>query len=176
LKYYYWQLGESGAKRDCLGDKPLAMTDGCDIMFIMNSKMRNVVLVVVVVLGAGFTYFSATSFVPKMLVTLTKAAPATKVSFGSSYMLGSKILCKADGLDRCNVNVFLSDAESHPVPGKEVSLLAEGAKVSTLEGKSDQLGKVSFDLTSEVEGQVKVVALVDGVPMEKTVVVTFRGN
>lgn len=145
--------------------------------FMMKFKTRDMVLAAGVVLGAGFVYFSATYLVPKVLVTLTKAAPATKVSFSNSYMLGSKMLCKADGIDECGVNVFLSDADSRPVSGKDVSLMVgAGAEVSPQSGQTDQMGKASFALVSKTEGQVKVVASVDGMPMEKTVVVTFRGN
>ena len=143
---------------------------------MMKFKTKDMVLVAGVVLGAGFVYFSATSLVPKILVTMTKAAPATKVSFGNSYMLGSKVLCKADGVDNCVVNVFLSGVDSRPVSGKTVSLLAEGVEVSPVSSRTDQVGKASFALTSKIEGQVKVTASVDGVPMERTVAVTFRGN
>ena len=143
---------------------------------MMNSRTKSVLLAIAVVLGAGFVYFSATSLVPRMLVTLTKAAPATKVSLSNSYLLGSKILCRADGLDKCVVNVFLSDSDSRPVTGKAMSLSAEGAEVLPAVSKTDQSGKASFTLVSNIEGQVTVGALVDGVPMTKTVVVTFRGK
>jgi len=142
----------------------------------MNSKTRNVLLVVAVLLGGGFVYYSATSLVPRMLVTLSKAAPATKVSIQNSFVLGSKILCKADGVDKCSVNVFLSDSDRRPVSGKTVSLAAEGAQVSPESGLTDQMGKGSFDLVSKTEGQVKAIVSVDGVRMDKTVVVTFRGK
>lgn len=142
----------------------------------MNSKTRSALLVVAVLMGGGFVYYSATSLVPRMLVTLSKAAPATKVSLANSYVLGSKILCKADGFDKCSVNVFLSDSDRRPVSGKSVSLVAEGAQVSPEIGLTDQMGKGSFDLVSKTEGQVKAIVSVDGVPMDKSVVVTFRGK
>jgi len=137
-------------------------------------KTKDIVLVAGVVLGAGFVYFSATSLVPKILVTMTKAAPATKVSLSNSYVLGAKILCKADGIDKCAVNVFLSDADGRPVPGKGVLLSAEGADVTPQNAQTDQMGKAGFTLVSKVEGQVEVKALVGGVKMEKAVTVTFR--
>jgi len=143
----------------------------------MNSKTRNVLLVVAVLLGGGFVYYSATSLVPRMLVTLSKAAPATKVSIQNSFVLGSKILCKADGLDKCIVNVFLADKDYHPVSGKTVSMTAGGVAGAFAESKiTDQTGKSSFELTSKTDGQTEVLFSVDGVPMEKTVVVTFRGK
>jgi len=144
----------------------------------MNTKRRTGVLVGVSVLAVVFVYFLATSLVPKALVTLTRAAPATKTSMAKSYLLGEKILCKADGIDKCLVNVFLSDSSGRPVPGKSVSLSAGGidVEVSPVNGVSDQMGKVSFFLVSGAEGQSEVLASVNGVPMDKTVVVTFRGK
>lgn len=144
----------------------------------MISKRRNVVLVAVAVFGIGFIYFLATFVVPKILVTMTKAAPATKISMSNSYLLGSKILCKADGTDKCGVNVFLGDSEGRPVAGKIVALSTTGVEAEVLPEaqKSDQNGKTGFTITSNREGQVNVAASVDGTPMEKSVVVTFRGN
>lgn len=144
--------------------------------FMMNAKTKKIVMAIVVILGVGFVYFSATVLVPRVLITLTRAAPATKVSLPNSYLLGSKILCKADGVDGCVVNVFLGDSDSRPVSGKTVSLTALGAEVSPALGKTDETGKVSFFLTSKTESQVEVVALVDGTSMGKMVTVTFRGN
>ena len=67
--------------------------------------------------------FLATKVVPSVLVTLTKAAPASKVSVGNSYILGGKTLARADGEDKCVVNVFVLDKDSKGVKGVAVSLL-----------------------------------------------------
>jgi len=39
---------------------------------------------------------------------------------------------------------------------------------------TDDNGKIAYELTSLIEGQYRVEAMVDGVPVGKTITVTFR--
>lgn len=128
----------------------------------------------VAVLGIGFLYFMATYVVPRALVTLTKAAPATRVSFKTSLILGEKILAKADGKDSCIVNVFVMDDSGKGVAGKRVEMEAEGVKVTAKTEVTDKDGKMSFEITSTEERQYKVTATVEGVPLSRSLIVTFR--
>jgi len=123
------------------------------------------------IIGVIFVYFMAQSVVPKVLVTFTKAAPASKVSLSSSYLLGGRILAKADGIDKCTVNVFVLDASSKGVSGKLVVL--SGMK-EDIEVVSDMDGKAQFEITSDSEGQYELSASVDGVALGKSLKVTFR--
>ena len=66
--------------------------------------------------------FLAVKIVPSVLVTLTKAAPASKVSVTNSYVLGGKILARADGEEKCVVNVFVLDKDGKGIKGITVSL------------------------------------------------------
>lgn len=127
--------------------------------------------VVLGIIGIGFIYFMAQSVVPKVLVTFTKAAPASKVSLTSSYLLGGRILAKADGVDKCTVNVFVLDESSKGVSGKLVVLSGMG---SDLELMSDINGNAKFEITSATEGQYELSASVDGVALGKSLKVTFR--
>lgn len=123
------------------------------------------------IIGVIFVYFMAQSVIPKVLVTFTKAAPASKVSLSSSYLLGGRILAKADGIDKCTVNVFVLDASSKGVSGKLVVL--SGMK-EDIEVVSDMDGKAQFEITSDSEGQYELSASVDGVALGKSLKVTFR--
>ena len=126
-----------------------------------------------VVGGMLLSGFLAVAVVPKALVTLTKAAPTTKVSLTNSYVLGSKILAKADGKDSCEVNVFVLDADGHGLKDKTVSLTGvDGVKATTMKTGSD--GKITFKISSITEGQFEMTAAVSGVPLPKTIKVTFR--
>lgn len=128
--------------------------------------------VVLGVLGLGLVYFMATSVVPNVLVTLTKAAPATKVSLSKSYFIGGKLLAKADGKDDCVVNVFALDESGKGVNNKSVELMGMGTEaLSEITGVD---GKASFSLVSKIEGQFKLNATIDGVAVGKVVSVTFR--
>jgi len=121
-------------------------------------------------------YFVSAELVPRVLVTFTKAAPARKVSFANSYVLGSKMLVSADGKEACVVNVFVLDDRSQGVMGKNVTISSKDG-LQAVEGNSsltDDKGKATFEFTSMKEGIFELEASVDGVPMTQGVRVTFR--
>jgi len=82
-------------------------------------------------------------------------------------------LCRADGEDKCKVNVFLLDKDGKPVVGKSVSMEG-GAEIDTLNQLSDKDGKVSFEINSMIEEQVDMQATYQNVPLGSSVTVTFR--
>lgn len=122
--------------------------------------------------GMLFLGFMATKVIPKMFVTWTKAAPASKVSLADSYLIGGKILAKSDGIDKCVVNVFVLDSSGKGVKGTQVSLsgMSDGDK-EVLSGND---GKASFEISSAQAGQFTLSASIGGSPLSKTVKVTFR--
>lgn len=124
-----------------------------------------------IIAGFGFTLFLAITVVPKIFVSLTKAAPATRVSINDSYLLGSDILAKADGIDRSTVNVYVLDKNNKGVKGVQVSLSGLGQDMEALSGAD---GKAIFELTSTTEGVFELMASIEGVPLAKTLKVTFR--
>jgi len=123
------------------------------------------------VVGLGFVVFLATSVIPKVLVTMTKAAPTMKVSLSDSYLIGSKILARADGKDNCLVNVFVLDDTGKGIKGRQVSLSGMGNEELVISGED---GKAEFKMVSEKEGQFVLEASIDGIPLQKTMKVTFR--
>ena len=139
-------------------------------MDLKNNKYVNIGLVVT---ALGFTYFTASYLVPMALVTFTKAAPATTVSVNESRILGQKLLCKADGNDKCVVNVYILDSSDKGVAKKRVSMSGVTGIVAS-SASTDADGKAVFSMTSKVEGQFKLSADVEGVPLTQTISVTFR--
>lgn len=131
-----------------------------------------------VVIGFGLgslllTFVLATQVVPRAMITLTKATPASKIAISESRVLGEKILAKADGVDRCVVNVFLMDSSGKGVAGKKIVLV--GAKgIMVIKDVTDNDGKASFAVTSKDEGQFVLSASVGGSPLSRGVTVTFR--
>ena len=117
--------------------------------------------------------FLSVSIIPKALVTLTKASGSDKVVIKNSYILGQKILAKADGKDTCIVNVFLLDKNGRAVIGKTAEITGIDGVVK-MNDISDKTGKVVFEVASSIEGQFKLMATVDGVELPQTVTVTFR--
>lgn len=119
-----------------------------------------------------FILYLATSVLPKTLVTLSRASFSEKVAVSSSYLLGERILAKADGKDSCIVSVFLLDKNSKAVKGKNVELI--GMENISPSGVSDNDGKITFKLTSTEENQYRINANYSGQQLPQTIVVTFR--
>lgn len=118
-------------------------------------------------------YYLASKVVPQALVTVSQSAPGVTVSLVDSYVIGEKILARADGEDKCVVNVFLMDARGRAVPNKTVSLMGMSRIVAVSE-VSDNTGKASFEMRSTEEGQYRIRAEVEGVELPGGVTVTFR--
>ena len=124
------------------------------------------------ILGLIFVGFMAVKVIPNIFVTWTKAAPSTKVSLSNSYLIGGNILAKADGLDMCVVNVFVLDSNGKGVSG--VNVVLDGFDGGELQAVSDVSGKALFEVASKKEGQFVLRAIIGGVPLDKTLKVTFR--
>lgn len=137
----------------------------------MNKK--NSLMIVGLMLGMGVVYVTASQAVPRIMVTMTRAAPEKRIDIQSSYIIGENLLAKANGKDMCKVNIFVLDKNGMGVPGKRVELTgASGAR--TLNEITDKNGKVTYEVVSTVEGQFKLGANIEGVPMGKGLTVTFR--
>lgn len=125
----------------------------------------------ILLVGVVLIYLLAAVVVPRVLVTLTKAAPSTKVSLNNSYFIGGKILAAADGKEACVVNVFVLDATGKGIKGKGVELTGMAEPQTEMSGED---GKAVFEIKSTKEGQYPLKASIEGVPLQKTVKVTFR--
>lgn len=126
-----------------------------------------------VLMALVLVLFLATSVIPKALVTLSQASSPGRVVPAGSYIIGDKILARADGVDVCTVNVFLLDRSGKGVAGQRVELTGiEGVK--KINELSDKDGRVSFRLTSTKEGQFPIKASFNGTELSQTIVVTFR--
>jgi hypothetical protein len=122
--------------------------------------------------GIVFVGFLAIKVLPSAFVTWTKAAPASKVFIGNSYLIGGKILAKADGVEKCVLNVFVLDNSGKGVKGVAVDL--SGMVGNDMQSISGDDGKAVFEITSKNEGQYTMVAMINGSTLSKTVKITFR--
>ncbi len=143
------------------------------MIVIVISNKKKYLLIGLSVVGLLVIYYLSTQLVPRIFVTLTKAAPATVISATDSYILGDRILAKADGIDECRINVFALDKSGKGVEGKQVIL--EGLEdIEAVNQLTDKDGKASFKIRSKTEGQFTVVAIADGKTIPGGVKVTFR--
>jgi hypothetical protein len=136
---------------------------------------KQYMIIAAIVVAVGMVYFLASYIVPRALVTLTKATAAYKVSIGESRVIGETILAKADGKDKCVVNVFILDASDKGVPGRGV-VLSGMDNIFPAAAVTNNDGKASFSMVSNEEKQYVISASVDGVQLPKTVTVTFRND
>lgn len=137
-------------------------------------KNKRLILVSVgITLAFVFIVFMAVKVVPQTLVSFTKAAPLSKVSLNDSYFIGNSILAKADGIDKCSVNLFVLDKTGKGIKGVSVAIsgLPDDKTEESLSGTD---GRATFELVSSVEGQFTLTASINGVPLGKSVKVTFR--
>ena len=122
------------------------------------------------ILGILMVYFS-TAVLPKALVTLTKASGSSKVVVNKSFLIGEKVLAKADGIEECIVDVFAIDNDGQGVAKKQVVLLGADSELS---GMTDVNGKISFKITSSEAKQMNLTATIGGSSLNKSLKVTFR--
>lgn len=139
----------------------------------MDDNKKTVVYLASGLLGLGLIYYMAAVVVPKAMVTMTRAAPQSRISYNNTKVLGAKLLAKADGKDKCLVNVFVMDETYKGIANKRVELSGmEGIKA--LGERTDSEGRISFEMTSATAGQFTIEASVEGVPLPMDVRVTFR--
>jgi len=139
----------------------------------MKLNDKRVVVGGLAVIGVLVIMVVAYNLVPKVMVTLTKAAPATKVSVYDSYVIGSNLLARADGEDTAIINVFLLDKNGKPVAGKIADLTGANNIVSQNQ-LSDNDGKIVFEVRSTEERQYELSGVYEGMPIGSPVTVTFR--
>lgn len=141
----------------------------------MKSKktVKSWLIYVGIVVGVGVVLFLSIFIIPRALVVLTKASGSNKVAIINSYVIGEKILAKADGKDSCIVNVFLLDKKGKAVVGVGADLIGAD-EIVKLNSLSDEEGKLSFKIVSAVEGQFELRAINSGIELPQTVKITFR--
>ncbi len=115
--------------------------------------------------------YLAVSVVPNTLVFLAKASSANaKVSIKNSLVMGEKVLAKADGKDKCVINVFALDNKGKGVFGRQVQL----SGLDQMNAITDDSGKARFEMVSMEAKQYELIASVNGVQLTKKIKVTFR--
>jgi hypothetical protein len=128
---------------------------------------------IIVLLGLLLVVFLAVQVIPQILVTLTRAKPTGIVDFSQSYILGSKIMAKADGTDSCVVNVFVADKNGIALPNKKIELIG-AEKYDPLFGLSDVDGRVTFRVFSDRDTQYTLKAKVENQLLPRELTVTFK--
>jgi len=123
-----------------------------------------------ILVGLVVMIYLGTSVIPKTLNTLVKASITQTVSIKDSLLIGQKIMAKADGQEKCVVNVFVLDKDGKGIKGKSVQL----SGLEEQRAMTDASGKASFELVSSVAGSYDLTASVGGVNLTKGLKVIFK--
>jgi hypothetical protein len=141
-----------------------------------NKNKKVLVIALCTIIGVGVILYLATNIIPRSLVSVvTRASSFDKLSLKDSYLIGQKILAKANGKDQVVVNVFLIDSQGKGISKKNV-MLSGMDNSAELIGSTDESGKATFKVTSQKEGQYSLSATVDGAQLPKKLMVTFRND
>lgn len=136
-------------------------------------KTKTLAYLAVVFVGVGLIYYLSTNVIPKVLVSLTQAAPAQDVSLADTIIIGEKVLAKADGEDKSKINVFVMDKSGKGIKGKSVELTGNlvGLPMNSM---TEDDGRAVFEVGTTTKGQYKLGANVEGIELGKFVTVTFN--
>lgn len=143
-----------------------------DLKSTLGKNKKAILTIFGVFLAIVFILYLTTTVLPKTLVLMSRASFSDKVVVSNSYLIGEKILAKADGEDACKVTVFLLDKNGKAVSGKNVEIT--GMDNIDLGKPSDDDGKITFNLKSSEEKQYRINASYNGQQLPQTIVVTFR--
>ena len=137
----------------------------------MNISNKKIVIkgIVVLVLIGLFVYV-ASFLTPKILLGFYNLTGSQKMSPSNSFIIGERVTARADGEDKCIVNVFVIDGKGKGISGKPVQLKGLGSLTET----TDKSGKAVFELKSKIAKQFELSASVNGLSVAKTVKVTFN--
>lgn len=97
------------------------------------------------------------------------------LSYQNSYVFASPINALADGESIIRVTVFLLNNQGLGVGGQSVNLKVQPeANISPVSPVTDNLGRATFDLTSNTPGDYTISAEVEDGSLPQMVSVSFR--
>lgn len=118
----------------------------------------------------SFGLFTIITVFNRPLTNLTKAKEESIPSSDTTHIFVWPLTAKADGNFPVQVNIFVNNALSKPVPNKKVHLSTTLGTIKTNDIVSDQAGKATFTLSSATAGLATITALVDNQVQVKTAV------
>jgi len=144
------------------------------------SKWPEVALALV---GLIFLFAIANYAVPRLLITLTRAARSQHYSPTNSYIFAAPIVAQADGKQKIQVNVFLLGKKGYGVKDKKVDLIVRPLnkeeslpQIRAVRAITDAQGQAVFTLTASRPGSFKIGAAVEGIPLEQSTRVIFSAK
>ncbi len=107
------------------------------------------------------------------------AALAAAPDAFQSHLSADKTDVKADGIDMARITVTVRDQNLIPLVGAKVVITSSRGSADAIVAETndtDLLGKEYFDVRSLKNGTADLTATADGVPLQKTVTISFGGG
>lgn len=103
-----------------------------------------------------------------------KAKDEHNVSYANSMMFAWPYLVTADGKGSSLITVFVKSDVGAPIANKQVTLQTNLGDLSDTSVMTDNTGKAEFTITSLVEGDALVEALIDNNKLTNNVTIKFK--
>ncbi len=143
-----------------------------------NNKWPEIALIIA---GLIVLFAIANYAVPRLLITLTRAARSRHYSPTNSYVFAAPIVAQADGKQKIQVNVFLLGQKGYGVKNQNVRLIVQPLhgeqilpQIKAVRPITDEQGQAVFILTASKPGSFKIGASVAGIPLGQSTRVIFR--
>lgn len=103
-----------------------------------------------------------------------KAKDEHNVSYGTSLIFAWPYSVTANGKDSSLITVFVKSDVGAPIPNKQVTLQTSVGDLSDASVMTDNTGKAEFTITSTVEGDALIEALIDNNKLTNNITIKFK--
>ena len=126
----------------------------------MDKKLVGLMVIFVVFFGL----FTATVIFNNnpTIKTFTRAATELIPSSDKSLIFSWPKTIKADGKETATIDVLVRNSATLPIANKQVMLSTTVGKIDNNNQTTNKLGRVTFTITSDVQGTAEISAIVNG--------------
>lgn len=103
-----------------------------------------------------------------------KAKDEHSVSLTNSLIFAWPYSLKADGKESSLITVFVKNDVGSPITNKQVTLQTNLGNLSDTSVVTDSTGKADFTITSDVEGDALIEALIDNAKINNNITIKFK--
>ncbi len=124
----------------------------------MDKKLVSLMIIFVLFFGL----FTAMVIFNNPIKNFTRAATELIPSSDNSLIFSWPKTIKADGKETATIDVLVRNTETLPIANKQVTLSTTIGKINNSSQITNKLGRVTFTITSDVQGTSEISATVDG--------------
>jgi predicted PurR-regulated permease PerM len=124
----------------------------------MDKKLVSLMIIFVLFFGL----FTAMVIFNNPIKNFTRAATELIPSSDNSLIFSWPKTIKADGKETATIDVLVRNTETLPIANKQVTLSTTIGKINNSSQITNKLGRVTFTITSDVQGTAEISATVDG--------------